>query len=95
MRELRKLYDRNGYVRLLNPKRKKQNRNRKKNQPLYKKGNEVRLVAWTQDQLAHIRKLLRRAGFKPGKPFVKANQFRQPVYGIKQTARFLAMVSEG
>jgi hypothetical protein len=60
---------------------------------LYKKGDEVRLVAGSTTELATIRRLLDEAGFKPGRPFVKGRQFRQPLYGRAEVARFLSLVS--
>lgn len=87
-RELARFYRRNGYVRLLDSERR-----RKENQ-LYKKGDEVRLVADTASELAVIRGLLARAGFKLARPFTKGRQYRQPVYGREEVARFLAMVAE-
>jgi hypothetical protein len=87
VRELARFYRRNGYVRLLDSERR-----RKENQ-LYKKGDEVRLVADTASELAAIRGLLARAGFKLARPFVKGRQYRQPVYGREEVARFLAMVA--
>ena len=42
---------------------------------LYKKGAEVRLVVESPKELAEIRRLLKRAGFKLGGPFAKAEQF--------------------
>jgi len=58
----------------------------------YKKGDEVRLVANSLPELQVIRRLLRQAGFKPGRPFAHANQWRQPLYGRDNVARFLALV---
>ncbi len=58
----------------------------------YKKGDEVRLVADSLAELAEIRRLLRAAGFKPGRPFRKAKQYRQPLYGRSEVVRFLALV---
>ena len=58
----------------------------------YKKGDEVRLVATSEAELACIRAELERAGFKPGRPFRKAGQYRQPIYGREEVARFLSLV---
>ncbi len=58
----------------------------------YKKGYEVRLVARSKAELALIRRLLRQAGFKPGRPFVKGRQLRQPLYGREAVTRFLALI---
>ena len=86
-RELAELFHRNGYVRRHDPER------RRKEKGEYHRGDEVRLVANSVEELAHIRRLLKRAGFKPGRPFPKKVQFRQPVYGRAATERFLTMVS--
>jgi len=54
------------------------------------------LVASTVEELRLVRRLLREAGFKPGRPFRKGRQYRQPVYGRQAVARFLeAVESEG
>jgi hypothetical protein len=61
----------------------------------YKKGDEIRLVAASQTELAHVRSLLEAAGFKPGKPYAQGSQFRQPLYGRKQVAAFLDLIGQG
>ena len=81
-------FHRNGYVRRQNAKR------LKKEKRQYKKGDEVRLVADSRAELRTIRRLLRRAGFKAGRPFTKGNQWRQPIYGRLAVARFLTLVGE-
>lgn len=86
VQQLAFFFQRNGYVRLQNPKRLKAEGR------VYKKGDEVRLVAESRDELRIIRRLLRQAGFKPGSPFTKARQFRQPVYGRGQAKRFLVLI---
>ena len=86
--QLRELFERNGYVRRLNPKR------REKEPRIYKKGDEVRLVARSSAELREIRRLLRTAGFVPGRPFQKAEQWAQPIYGRRVVARFLALIGE-
>lgn len=86
---LAELFRRNGYVRRLNAERRDA-----EGYWGYKKGDEVRLVANSLAELAEIRQLLRAAGFKPGRPFRKARQYRQPLYGRAQVARFLALVEE-
>jgi hypothetical protein len=58
----------------------------------YKKGDEVRVVADSERELREIRRLLRAAGFRPGRPFAKGLQFRQPIYGREAVARFLEMM---
>lgn len=80
-------FRRNGYVRRASRQRREAEGSR-----VYKKGDEVRLVASSREELATIRRLLKAAGFKAGRPFRKARQYRQPVYGRDQVARFLALV---
>jgi len=84
---LAELFRRNGYVRMQDPKRLK-----KEGYGSYKKGDEIRLVAETKAELAEVRKLLKAAGFEPGKPFEKATQYAQPIYGREPVARFMALV---
>ena len=86
--ELARLFHRNGYVRWLNPDR------RAAEGAFYKKGDEVRLVANSAGELRTIRRLLRAAGFTPGRSFRKARQWRQPVYGRAVVARFLTLIGE-
>lgn len=84
--QLSMLFRRNGYIR----------------PPMHKRlsapegtrfrGYEFRLTAESKSELREIRRLLRRKGFKPGKPFMKGNQFRQPVYGREEVDRFLALI---
>lgn len=90
--ELAVLYDRNGYVRRHNPARRKAD-----GCMVYKKGDEVRLVANTPSELARILQLLRTKGFKPGRPFLKhkqGSQYQVPLYGREQVARFLRKIEE-
>ena len=86
VRRLGAYFRRNGYIRWLDPDRREEEARR------YKKGNEIRLVADSRDELAEIRRLLKRAGFKRARPFTKANQWRQPVYGVAEVARFLELI---
>lgn len=86
VKQLSTYFHRNGYVRPLDAKR------RAREGLAYKKGDEVRLVADTYAELREIRRLLKQAGFKRAKPFTKARQWRQPVYGVAEVARFLALV---
>jgi hypothetical protein len=85
--QLAAFFHRNGYVRRLNPARRAKLKRR------YHKGDEVRLVAESVAELRAIRRLLRAAGFKPGRPFAKARQWRQPVYGRAAVTRFLGLVT--
>lgn len=86
VRQLSAYFHRNGYVRRLNARR------RAREGQLYKKGAEVRLVAESLAELKEIRRLLKRAGFKVARPFAKARQWRQPVYGVAEVARLLSLV---
>lgn len=80
-------FHRNGYVRQQNA-----DRLAAEGHTRYKKGDEIRLVTDTKAELAEIRRLLRATGFKFGRPFRKSNQYRQPIYGRTQVARFLAFI---
>lgn len=86
-RRLADFFERNGYVRRQDPRRVG-----KHGWDRYKKGDEVRLVAESKAELRLIRRLLRAAGFKAGRPFPKGRQHRQPVYGRQAVARFLDIV---
>jgi hypothetical protein len=68
-------FRRNGYVRVVNEKRRQEQGQK------YKKGYEVRLVTRNEQELAEIRHLLEQRGLKAGKPFRKHAQIVQPVYG--------------
>lgn len=86
---LRFFFYRNGYVRWPVPDRLEDEPPEK-----YKKGAEVRLVAETHGELREIRDLLREAGFRVANHFPKGNQFRQPIYGYRQVARFLSLMDD-
>lgn len=88
VRRLTELFRRNGYVRKCDPVR------RAKLGRMYHRGDEVRLVADSREELAEIRRLLRAAAFKPGRSFAKSKQYRQPIYGRSAVARFLVMIGE-
>ncbi len=87
VKQLTAYFNRNGYVRY-------QNTDRLATEPYgsYKKGDEVRLVANSASELRQIRQLLQAAGFNPGRPFGKDNQWRLPLYGREAVARFLSLV---
>lgn len=87
VRRLAWYFRRNGYVRYFDRARRAKDVAR-----VYKKGDEVRLVAQSLQELAEIQQLLRAAGFVAGKPFAKARQYRQPVYGRLQVKRFLQLI---
>lgn len=86
--ELATYFARNGYIRWQDPERQS-----REGYDRYKKGSEVRLTAANRKELAHIRLLLRKAGFKPGQPFVKGRQYRLPIYGFDEVERFMALVA--
>ena len=87
--KLAELFRRNGYVRPPEAKRLA-----KPGYGHFRRGFEFRLTADSWNELQLIQRLLRRAGFEPGKPFVKGNQFRQPVYGREELERFLALIDD-
>lgn len=89
IRQLASFFHRNGYVRWQDEERLTE-----EGYQVYKKGHELRLVADSSEELAAIRELLERAGFKPGRAFVKGQQYRQPVYGKRAVARFLELIGE-
>ena len=68
-------FERNGFVRLVNEKRREQEGQK------YKKGYEVRLVAYSEEELKNMRQLLLHVGFKAGKSYKKHRQIIQPIYG--------------
>lgn len=86
LRQLASYFFRNGYMRVQNEGRLAKEGRR------YKKGDEIRFAAQSRAELGVIRQLLRRAGFKPGKPFEKGKQYRLPVYGRKEVQRFLDLM---
>jgi len=49
-------------------------------------------VAGSNSELRLIRQLLKECGFRPGRPFMKGRQYRVPIYGRREVARFLEMV---
>jgi hypothetical protein len=84
--QLAGFFRRNGYVRRPNLDRRLAAPRR------YKKGYEIRLVAQTLTELQRIRRLLRAAGFEPGRAFAQAGHWRQPLYGRQPVARFLELI---
>ena len=85
--QLRVFFERNAYVRRQNPERLAADGWRR-----YKKGDEVRFVARSEQELALIRELLTSAGFKPGSAYAQGSQHRQPVYGRRQVTRLLEFI---
>jgi hypothetical protein len=80
-------FRRNGYVRRQNAGRLSREGYRR-----YKKGDEIRLCARSARELTEIRRLLKLAGFKPGRPFLKGRCYRQPVYRREAVRCFLELV---
>lgn len=89
-RELGRYFKRNGYVRRQNPERLAS-----EGYWGYKKGDELRLTAQDEAELHHLQDLLKRAGFRPGRPFVKGRLYRLPIYGRESVCRFLQLVEGG
>jgi hypothetical protein len=85
---LKQLFQRNGYVRRLDAER------RREEGPKYHKGDEVRLIARDDAELARIRRLLVQADIKPGSPYRKHSRIVQPVYGREAVERFLAWTGQ-
>jgi hypothetical protein len=83
---LARYFARNGVLRTPNRRR------RTKEKGTYKKGYEVRLIAFSRRELTEIRRALRAAGFDLGRAFKKVNRLVQPVYGKAQVERFLALI---
>lgn len=89
VQRLARIYSQKGYVRRQDPER-----FAKEGSTQYKKGEEIRLIADSREELKQIRQLLEQAGFKPGRPFGKGNKYCQPVYGKQAVARFLKLVGK-
>jgi hypothetical protein len=84
---LANFFHRNGYVRWQNPERL-----RDEGYMAYKKGDEIRIVCNSLREIAEVRSLLVAAGFAFGRHFRRARQYRLPIYGREQVARFLKLV---
>jgi hypothetical protein len=54
----------------------------------YKKGWEVRLVLHSSSEVDEVRRLIERAGMRPGKVFQKHQCWIQPIYGRDAVMRF-------
>jgi len=79
LRKLREHFERNGYVR--SP--------RDPDDSNSHRGYELRFSALDEAERDRIVRLLRRAGFEPGKPFTKGPAWRIPMYGRQQVAELL------
>lgn len=80
------VYHRNGYLRLPDLER------REREKASYKKGWEVRLVAKDETELQEIRQAVDALDFKLAKPFPKATQWIQPIYGYDAVHEFCELV---
>lgn len=78
-------FRRNGYLRL--PDKRKTARSKY----AYKKGYEVRFVAFDSKELNEIRNALREAGFPVRKAFGKQSQMIQPLYGKEYAEMFMKL----
>ena len=58
----------------------------------YKKGWEVRILAEDSDDLESLQNVLKELGFNPKRPFLKRDQFVQPIYGRQAVERYLELV---
>jgi hypothetical protein len=85
MRLLRRYFLRNGYTRSVDEVRRERDGHR-----VYKKGYEIRFVAFSEDEAQQIFEALGVAGFRPGSPWLKFGRIIVPVYGKAQTERLLA-----
>lgn len=54
----------------------------------YKKGWEVRLVLYSSSEVDEARRLIERAGMRPGRVFQKHQCWIQPIYGQEAVMRF-------
>lgn len=88
-KELARFFKKGGCVRFQNEARLREG------SQSYKKGDEVRIMADSQEDLHSIRALLMDAGFVPGRPFIKGRRFCQPVYGREAVTRFLVLITSG
>jgi len=59
--------------------------------PTYRKGYEIRIAAAGPSEVRELMRLLRAAGFPPGKPFTKGRRTIVPVYGVAHVERFAAL----
>ncbi|MGH7127376.1 MAG: hypothetical protein ACREJB_10190 [Planctomycetaceae bacterium] len=84
---LAEVFERNGVLRLPDPDR------RADEGQAYKKGYEVRLVVFSREELRHVRRLLRQAGFPRRTPFAKGLRWVQPIYGKEHVERFQELVA--
>ncbi|GIV31215.1 MAG: hypothetical protein KatS3mg029_0566 [Saprospiraceae bacterium] len=85
-RKLVAYFFRNVYLRKADPEK------RKTLGQAYKKGYEIRLVAYDEKEKAEIIKLLKTFGFKHGRAFVKSRRTVLPIYGKKQVEEFYDLI---
>lgn len=86
-KRLAEYYYRNGHVRWPDLDRRKL-----QGAQAYKKGYEIRFVAYTPEEAAEVMDLLRAGGFSFGRPFKKARRIVIPVYGREAIDRFLRIL---
>ncbi len=84
---LTRFFDRNGYVRWQDPYRVDPDGVRND-----RKGDEIRFVADSPEELLTIRRLLEEIGVRPARPWLHGCQIRQPVYGRDDVRRLLALM---
>lgn len=80
--QLAYFFYRNGCLRVPDESRRKEGAGQ------YKKGYEIRLVAFTQAELKQIRGLLKQTHLQAGKPYAKGARFVQPIYGKESVEHF-------
>ena len=85
----RRFSQKNGYIRYPD-----KGRIEKEGGQRYKKGQELRFVAESYNELAELRGLLRKAGFRVCNPFDKGRRLIQPVYGRNAVERILEWEKE-
>lgn len=58
----------------------------------YKKGYEIRFVAYDENELAELKTLMESLGLKHGKTYAKSKTTVLPVYGKQQMERFREII---
>ncbi len=81
---LNELFIRNGYLRMKDEVKAAQDAN-------YKKGYEVRFVAFSIKELKQIRTSIRALGFTVSNSYEKHNAYVQPIYGKPAALKFLEL----
>jgi hypothetical protein len=86
---LRKIFQRNGYIRVPRDERRRELGAR------YKKGWEVRLILKSPEELDEAGRLLASVNLQPGRPFMKSRQYALPIYGRKAVDFFTTQAVTG